>query len=591
MRFLRMLTNAVVVGLLGSVYVTALVLQLNPHVPLASQTALHWAAAVTGFYGPPLTLAVWLLMFAREALSAVPKVPAWLSVRVLAWISALFTGAMSWVTWGNLEGLRAVLDVAAADRLKNGAIAMTVCAAMLLVTAVLRFSFGRRGGRPTAILMTMVMAASVVVPLATRGAGQPVAPPRDLRRNTMAPLATPLPGVGAPVVRMILLDGASLPFIRERVASGQLSNFGKILDRGAIVPLATLKPTQPEPVWAAAATGKYPPKNGVRSSFIYRARPDDAVAVNLLPDYCFAQGLTDLGFITATDAGAETLRARPLWSILADYGLASGVVRWPLTSPAHVARGFVVSDRFERTSQSPLRLDDSVFAAPTTAAELAREAFDATQFSGWPDVLPNADPSAAAAGIANARWDRSYREALAAVGTPFFVSLSAVRYTGIDWLSHAYFAYTEPARLSSLMRNVSPDERRRLGGAVDRYYRWVDDQVGETMAALEPGDVLIVVSGFGMEVVSSLTAVINRLLGEEQSGTHEAAPEGFLMAFGANVLAGEYPRGAIVDVAPTVLYYLGVPIGRDMDGFARTDVFQRPFTLGRPITFIASHER
>ena len=586
-----MLTNAVVVGLLGSVYVTALVLQLNPHVPLASATAWHWAVAVTGFYGPPLTLVVWLLLFAREALSVVPKVAAWLSVRVLAWIGTLFTGAMSWITWGNYAGLRAVLETPAADRLKDGAIAMTICAALLLVTAALRFSFGRRGGRPTAVLLTIVMAASVVVPLATRGAGEAPLIRRDGRSLSQS-IATPLPGAGAPVVRMILLDGASLPFIRERVAAGQLGNFGKILDRGAIVPLATLKPTQPEPVWAAAATGKYPPKNGVRSSFIYRARPDDSVAVNLLPDYCFAQGLTDLGFITATDAGADTLRAKPLWSILADYGLASGVVRWPLTSPARATRGFIVSDRFERTSQSPMRLDDSTFASPTTAAELAREAFDATQFLPWPEALPDAGAaSLSAAGIANARWDRSYREALLTVSAPFFVSLSAVRYTGIDWLSHAYFAYTEPARLSSLMRNVSPAERRRLGGAVDRYYRWIDDQVGETIASLQPGDVLIVVSGFGMEVVSSATAVINLLLGEEQSGTHEAAPEGFLMAFGANILAGEYPRGAIVDVAPTVLYYLGVPIGRDMDGFARTDIFQRPFTLGRPITFIATHER
>ena len=46
-----------------------------------------------------------------------------------------------------------------------------------------------------------------------------------------------------------------------------------------------------------------------------------------------------------------------------------------------------------------------------------------------------------------------------------------------------------------------------------------------------------------------------------------------------------------MDVAPTVLYYLGVPIGRDMDGYARTDIFERPFTLGKPTTFIATHER
>jgi hypothetical protein len=321
--------------------------------------------------------------------------------------------------------------------------------------------------------------------------------------------------------------------------------------------------------------------------------PEDTDIVDLLPDYCFTQGMIDLGFVVATDARADALRARPLWDILADHDLSAGVVRWPLTSPAKAARGFTISDQFEKGSRSPLRLDDSVNGAPTTAAELTREAFDATQFKPWPEVLSDdLTPSPSSSVIAAARWDRSYREALVRLNDQFSVSLTAIRYTGINVLSSAYFAYTEPARLSSLARNVGPDAQRRYGGAVDRYYGWVDEQVGATMAALEPGDLLLVVSGFGMNVVSLPKAILNRVLPvTQQSGTHDAAPEGFLLAFGTNVSAGEFPRGSIVDIAPTVLYFMGVPIGRDMDGYARTDIFQRPFTLGKPTTFIASHER
>ncbi|MBP6716681.1 MAG: hypothetical protein KA205_07450, partial [Acidobacteria bacterium] len=82
MRFLRMLTNAVVVGLLGSAYVTALVLQLNPQVPLVSMTSVHWAMAVAGFYGVLLTVLVWLVLFLRDLFSLTPTVPGWLSVRI-----------------------------------------------------------------------------------------------------------------------------------------------------------------------------------------------------------------------------------------------------------------------------------------------------------------------------------------------------------------------------------------------------------------------------------------------------------------------------------------------------------------------------
>ncbi len=592
-----MLTNAIVVGMLGSAYITALVLQLNPQVPLVSATSAHWAVAVMSFYGVLLTVLVWLLLFLRDQFLMATLMPGWLSVRVLAWIGAVFTGLMSWITWGNYQGLRAVLDDAAADRLRTGAVAMTACAALLMLTAVLRFSF-RRGGRPTGVLLTLVMLASVIVPLGTRGIGDVVAPNVPVLQTRPAPplrspSASQMPMPVTPSVRMILLDGASLGFIRERIAAGQLPNFGKILDRGAVVPMATLKPTQPEPVWAAAATGKYPPKNGIRSTSIYRANPTDTDVVNLLPDYCFAQGLIDLGFVTATDARADSLRARSLWDILADYQLSAGIVRWPLTSPAHATRGFTITDQFDKASRSPLRLDDAVYGAPTTAAELARGAFDATQFTPWPEVLLD-DVAASPSSSLNAklRWDRSYRQTLQELNDQFSVQLTAIRYTGIDLLSDAYFEYTEFARLSSLTRNVTPEDRKRYGGAVERYYRWIDEQVGATMASLEPGDLLLVVSGFGMDVVSPLTALVNRVLRlEERSGAHDGAPEGFLLAFGANVAPGQYPRGAIVDLAPTVLYYMGVPIGRDMDGYARTDIFQRPFTLGKPTTFIASHEK
>jgi arylsulfatase A-like enzyme len=50
-------------------------------------------------------------------------------------------------------------------------------------------------------------------------------------------------------------------------------------------------------------------------------------------------------------------------------------------------------------------------------------------------------------------------------------------------------------------------------------------------------------------------------------------------------------RTSILDVTPTVLYFLGLPIGRDMDGFAQTDLFQRSFTDERPITFIPTYDR
>ena len=100
------------------------------------------------------------------------------------------------------------------------------------------------------------------------------------------------------------------------------------------------------------------------------------------------------------------------------------------------------------------------------------------------------------------------------------------------------------------------------------------------------------VAGYGIEPTSLVKRLFARLIGDtETTGSHETAPEGFLIGYGVNVAPGEYRRGSIVDLAPTVLYYMGLPIGRDMDGFARTDIFRSTFTRDHPVTFTLTHER
>ena len=96
----------------------------------------------------------------------------------------------------------------------------------------------------------------------------------------------------------------------------------------------------------------------------------------------------------------------------------------------------------------------------------------------------------------------------------------------------------------------------------------------------------------GIEPVSVAKRALARVLSQpDVSGTHETAPDGFLIAYGASVRAGRVRLGRLVDVTPTILYFLGLPVARDMDGDARTDVFTRTFTSPRPITYIPSYER
>ena len=133
---------------------------------------------------------------------------------------------------------------------------------------------------------------------------------------------------------------------------------------------------------------------------------------------------------------------------------------------------------------------------------------------------------------------------------------------------------------------------------LDQYYAHIDGEIGLAISRMEGNDLLLVVSGFGMAPAPILKRAIGRVFGDSpvipidtRPGSHEQAPDGFLMAYGTHAATGEVRRGSIVDVAPTILYYMGVPVGRDMDGFPRTDLFRSDYTREHPVTYTATHER
>jgi predicted AlkP superfamily phosphohydrolase/phosphomutase len=574
-----MLTNSLLAGALGAAYLTVLVLQLNPQVPLLSETAWRWYLTLCLFYGVHLAVAFYVLIVAREFFALRVLSPGWASVRLLAWMGATAAAAAAALMWLNVGGFHAALTEQAAWRMTAGALATTVSAVTLLGIAIAHYSFGRRGSRVGATLFSLAVFASLVLPVAARGRAAGLRSPISSGADSRGAVT---PDLGGPRVVMLLLDGASLDYVLPRVAEGRLPAFSRLLDRAAVMDLATIRPTQPDPVWAAVATGMYPSKNGVRSAASYFARHDTR-PVDLLPDYCFSRALVHLGFIRDQPNAATTWRARPLWSIASQAGVSVGVARWPLTYPAEDVNGFIVSDRFHQLVGSIAEFDRA--ASPRDVLPELERAFTEPEANPDPQLVVN--PMAEGTPEASAwRRDRMYSRAMRTLAERMAPRLTALRYDGLDTVGHYYLRYTQPRSF----RDVPEEERRRFSQVIDRYYAFVDEEVGVALDGIRPGDLLLIVSGFGMQPVSPLNATIGRLLRTANiSGTHERAPDGFLIAYGSAAEPGRRQRGSIVDVTPTVLYFLGLPVARDMDGFARADLFTRAFTAERPIVFIPSY--
>ena len=576
MRFLRMLTNSLLAGALGAAYLTIIVLQLNPAVPLLSATPWWWFLTFGMLYGVHFAVVFYVTLVAREFITMNAFSPGWVSVRLLAWLGAVLSAGAAALMWLNVRGLEATLGEVPAWRMTAGAVAATASAVVLLAIAVAHYSFGRRGSRVGASLFALAAIASIALPLAARGRGS--APPGrvDWVSREVAPEVPP----GSPRVTLLMLDGASLGHIWPRAAEGRLPNFSRILDGGAAVDLATVRPTQPDAVWTVVSTGMYPSANGVRSGARYYAGGDQR-GVDLLPEHTLSHALVHLGFVRSVPVTSAAWSARPLWGILSERGMVSGVVRWPLTHPAQPFTGFMLSDRFHQLVESIAEYDRA--AHPASILAEIQPVIDAASA-----VTPLND-----AGFTPGRPEHAALEqdllyarvghVLRARRRPRFF---AMRYTGLDTVGHHYLRYSQPEP----PRGVPEDQRLQFERVVDRYYAVIDAEIGAALAGLEPGDLLLVVSGFGMDAVGPAKALLARLIRDPDfSGTHDRAPDGFMLAYGTAVQPGRPLRGSIADVTPTLLYFFGLPVGRDMDGYARPDLFTREFSAERPVTFIPSY--
>ncbi len=224
---------------------------------MALTVVLFYAAHLTVFFYACLVLRV---LFARDVFS-----PAWISVAVVSHLAAAAAATGALLMWLNLRTFELVLPPPTVDLMFKGLLILAASALLFAVVGVLRTHFaGLR--RIWALLLAIVAAGSIAAPVVVRGRGVPAAP-----ETRAVDASGDLSAIErSSRVTIIAIDAASLELITNATADGRLPNFGRLLDAGAVMHLATLHPTTAEAVWAAAATGKLPQKNGVRSLGTYR---------------------------------------------------------------------------------------------------------------------------------------------------------------------------------------------------------------------------------------------------------------------------------------------------------------------------------
>jgi predicted AlkP superfamily phosphohydrolase/phosphomutase len=381
-------------------------------------------------------------------------------------------------------------------------------------------------------------------------------------------------------VVLLAIDGLDWDRLRQGMRAGWLPQFQALFEQSAwaevpvfeAIPCLTwpVVPDNSPTLWTTIASGVYYFQHGVDDFCNLRAGPEPKLFES------------------------SQVAAPRIWDVLTAYDLPSIVVGYYITHPAYPIKGVMVSDMFgevasrdvvcppERHDELARLLgadsyaayvadqrhigcaqavveDEHTRAADTTAQAVGRAVL--REFSQLDDAAietllrSSGDPQRRVTEYRliypYVRDSRCHRLLLDLLGREPW-SFATAYYRFIDFVSHGFWPNTDwrhPAQ--------------QLGNVLERAYACMDRWVGEARALLSPEDRLIVMSDHGFKAENAPDPGESRSLAEANLGTHRE-PAVFMATGGS--ARGQIKGVGLLDVAPTILDYLGIPQAETLDG-------------------------
>ena len=387
---------------------------------------------------------------------------------------------------------------------------------------------------------------------------------RETPRGDLPRLAVVSRGVQLIVVAIDGFDTATFESLR---AAGAVPSLARLGARGT-VRIVSDDTRDPARAWATIATSQPPEVHGVRSLETRRVTGiSGAVATGRESGVAQTiRAATDLFWLTRPSivSGSE-LRAKTFWEVASDAGLRAVIVNWWTTWPAAGAGAnapVILSDR------ATLRLEHG---GPLDAEISPKELYEPL-LSTWPatkhdavetasELLPRL-PDATIDSVIRRSAELDALQLALSAALAKHVShrpdLFAIYLPGLDIAQHTLIGEGGSASASALSARLD---------AIRAYYVYLDRLLGELLMGEKDVVVMLVMHPGRLAATSQgALAIDGRIAASSVGGDMRA-----------------------VDIAPTILHILGVPISRELAGRPVMPLFSREFAERFPVREIGTY--
>ena len=294
-------------------------------------------------------------------------------------------------------------------------------------------------------------------------------------------------------------------------------------------------------------------------------------------------------------ASSFHIRTRTLWEILSNFKKRVAVVGWWATWPAYKVNGYLVTSHVglhgERREQKRGKTNNFLNTLPdlTYPKDFIDEVIP--YYKPKEEMIPEFGKRFFEMGKCGCIGSTQEKIVLERYWQDEFFSdigqfilddkgkfdLFAIYFRGTDTMSHQFIGYSEDRKLLENECGGKPGcDLDRIHNALPNYYTFVDAQIGELLKRTDRKTFVFVITDHGEFAVG-------------RKGTHKN--NGFVIATGPGVRRVHYRHASVLDVTPTILYLLDLPIAQDMDGKVLTEAFDRRLLLEKPMAYIDSYDR
>jgi predicted AlkP superfamily phosphohydrolase/phosphomutase len=367
------------------------------------------------------------------------------------------------------------------------------------------------------------------------------------------------------------------PLLLVGIDGGSRSTVDSVLQRGLMPTLGSFEadgmsgdmdvPWKPPywsgAAWAAIATGSTEAETQVYEDMAahFAGFPPFQIPLRYDPEIGPLIGAEFLG-VRLAPYTRDSLKKTPVWTLVSNAGVKSAVVRWAYTYPADGQADFVVSDRVGTyLFWKALRIDLNADPAAVAPRQQASNLLSAFLPDHKPDLKGlemliagakaldqhrgNYEPAAVLAMAANidARTIEASEQLI--VDHPD-ISFMAVQLDGLDGISHIFWRYRFPSDFPDAP--PSEAEKRALGPVIDKYWEFLDTEIGSLASAFPTAPNVIVISDHGQ-----------RTLRHDPTWSSEHDQHAIFFAAGPDVPnCGARVHLSHYDIVPTVLDLVSV---------------------------------